>query len=191
MFEKLNRPSCLVKFCWFRIIAQAGRVELTAAKSEDIKSITLVCRLVHFNTFFQEVLMVTVLEHLTAKARKLIGRVKFDLKQSQSVAYSKLLILLYIKKKTECDFENLIVVINCKIYLEKRLHRILLHILLFSLELPRRGRPLTKIELRKTLLFFSLLLSFLGLRGEEMVNPQIKTWKSFFSFDFPIFVLES
>ena len=43
--------------------------------------------------------MVTVLEHLTAKARKLIGRVKFDLKQSQSVAYSKLLILLYIKKK--------------------------------------------------------------------------------------------
>ena len=27
MVEKLNRSSCLVKFCWFVIIAQAGRVE--------------------------------------------------------------------------------------------------------------------------------------------------------------------
>ena len=26
MVEKLNRSSCLVKFCWFGIIAQAGRV---------------------------------------------------------------------------------------------------------------------------------------------------------------------
>ena len=27
------------------------------------------------------------------------------------------------------------------------------------------------------------LLSFLGLRWEEMVNPQIKTWKSFLHFN--------
>ena len=36
MVEKLNRSSCLVKFCWFGIIAQADRVEFTAAKSEGI-----------------------------------------------------------------------------------------------------------------------------------------------------------
>ena len=37
------------------------------------------------------------------------------------------------------DFENFIVVINCKNYLEKRLLHILLHILLSLRELPRRG----------------------------------------------------
>ena len=43
--------------------------------------------------------------------------------------------------KSESDFENFIVVIKCKKYLEKRLLRILLHnILLSLLELPRRGR---------------------------------------------------
>ena len=39
MVKKLNRSSCLVKFRWFGIIAQARRVEFTAAKSEGIKSI--------------------------------------------------------------------------------------------------------------------------------------------------------
>ena len=47
MVEKLNRSACLVKFCWFGIIAQAGRVEFTAVKSEGIKSIILVSCLVH------------------------------------------------------------------------------------------------------------------------------------------------
>ena len=73
MVEKLNCSSCLVKFCWFGIIAQAGRVEFTAAKSEGIKSIILVSCLVHFPSlnghFF---------EHLTAKTRQPIGHVKFD-----------------------------------------------------------------------------------------------------------------
>ena len=35
---------------------------------------------------------------------------------------------------------NFIVLIKCKNYLEKHLLRILLHILLSSLELPQRGR---------------------------------------------------
>ena len=47
MDEKLNRSSCLVKFCWFGIIAQAGRVEFTTVKSEGITSIILVSCLVH------------------------------------------------------------------------------------------------------------------------------------------------
>ena len=49
--EKLNRSSCLVKFCWFGIIAQAGRVEFTAAKSEGIKPTILVSCLVHSSKF--------------------------------------------------------------------------------------------------------------------------------------------
>ena len=47
MVEKMNHSSCLVTFCWFEIIAQADRVEFTTAKSEGIKSIILVCCLVH------------------------------------------------------------------------------------------------------------------------------------------------
>ena len=48
MVEKLNRSSCLVKFSGrFGIIAQAGRVEFTAAKSEGMKPIILVSCLVH------------------------------------------------------------------------------------------------------------------------------------------------
>ena len=39
MIEKLNRSSCLVKFCWFGVIAQAGRVEFTAVKSEGINAV--------------------------------------------------------------------------------------------------------------------------------------------------------
>ena len=54
--EKLNRSSCLVKFCWFGIIAQAARVEFTAAKSESIKSIILVSCLVHSSKFKWSVL---------------------------------------------------------------------------------------------------------------------------------------
>ena len=38
---------------------------------------------------------------------------------------------------------------------------------------------LTNIKTCKALLFFFLLHSFFGLRGKEMVNPHIKTWKSF------------
>ena len=75
MVEKLNRSSCLVKFCWFGIIAQAGRVEFTAAKSEGMKPITLVSCLVHSSKFKW-----SFFEHLTAKTRQLIGRVKFDFK---------------------------------------------------------------------------------------------------------------
>ena len=37
MVEKLNRSSCLVKFCWFRIIAQAGRVEFTPSVNQSTK----------------------------------------------------------------------------------------------------------------------------------------------------------
>ena len=56
------------------------------------------------------------------------------MKHPQFVVYST------FKKKTEYDFGNFIVVIKCKNYPEKRLLRILLHVLLSSLELPRRGR---------------------------------------------------
>ena len=59
----------------------------------------------------------------------------------RSVAYSSRLILYYIFfKKAEGDFENFIVVVKCKNYLEKRLLRVLLHFVLSLLELPRRGR---------------------------------------------------
>ena len=51
MVEKLNRSSCLVKFCWLGIIAQAGSVEVTAVKSEGIKSIILVSCLLHSSKF--------------------------------------------------------------------------------------------------------------------------------------------
>ena len=73
MVEKLNRSSCLVKFCRFGIIAQAGRVGFTAAKSEGIKPIILVSYLVHSSKFKW-----SLFEHLTAKTRQPIGRVKFD-----------------------------------------------------------------------------------------------------------------
>ena len=73
--EKLNRSSCLEKFRWFGIIAQAGRVEFTAAKSEGIKSMILVSCLVHSSKFKW-----SFFEHLTAKTRQPIGRVKFDFK---------------------------------------------------------------------------------------------------------------
>ena len=45
MVEKLNHSSCIVKFCWFGIIAQTGRVEFTAAKSEGIVAFNFI---VHF-----------------------------------------------------------------------------------------------------------------------------------------------
>ena len=100
--------------------------------------------------------------------------------------------IVHVFWKTKCDFEKFIVVNKCKNYLEKFLLRILLHILLSSLELPRRGRlKLTDIEPCKALLFFFLLLSFFGVREEEMVNPQIKTWKSFLHLNSLTFVLES
>ena len=47
--DSLIVPS--VKFCWFGIIAQAGRVEFTAVKSEGIKSIILVSCMVHPSKF--------------------------------------------------------------------------------------------------------------------------------------------
>ena len=65
MVEKLNRSSCFVKFCWFGIIAQAGRVELTAAKSEGNEPIILVSCLVHSSK-----LKWSFFEHLTAKTRQ-------------------------------------------------------------------------------------------------------------------------
>ena len=75
MVEKLNRSSCLVKFCWLGIIAQADRVEFTAAKSEGNKPITLVSCLVYYSKFKW-----SFFEHLTAKTRRPIGSVKFDFK---------------------------------------------------------------------------------------------------------------
>ena len=114
MVEKLNCSSCLVKFCWFGIIAQAGRVEFTAAKSEGMKPIILVSCLVHSSK-----LKWSFFEHLTAKTRQAIGRVKLDFKTfavcSIEFAFN---FIVHFFKKTECDFENLIVVINCKNYLE-------------------------------------------------------------------------
>ena len=114
MVEKLNRSSCLVTFCWFGIILQAGRVEFTAAKSEGIKSIILVSYLVHSSKFKS-----SFFEPLTAKTRQPAGRVKFDFKTfavcSIEFAFN---CIVHFSKKTECDFENFIVVIKCKNYLE-------------------------------------------------------------------------
>ena len=112
--EKLNRSSCLEKFRWFGIIAQAGRVEFTAAKSEGIKSMILVSCLVHSSNFKW-----SFFEHLTAKTRLPIGRVKFDFKTFAvcSIEFAFNLIVHFVKK-TVCDFENFIVVIKCKNYLE-------------------------------------------------------------------------
>ena len=114
MVEKLNRSSCLEKFCWFGIIAQQGRVEFTAAKSEGMKPIILVSCLVYSSKFKW-----SFFEHLTAKTRQPIGRVKFDFKTfavcSIEFAFN---FIIHLKKKTEGDFENFIVVIKCKNYLE-------------------------------------------------------------------------
>ena len=110
MVEKLNRSSCLVTFCWFGIIAQAGRVEFTAAKSEGMKSIILVSCLVHSSKFKW-----SFFEHLTAKTRQAIGRtrVKFDFKTC-AVCRIEFAFNFIVH---ECDFENFIVVIKCKNYL--------------------------------------------------------------------------
>ena len=113
MVEKLNRSSRLVKFCWFGIIAQAGRIEFTAAKSEGIKSIILVSCLVHSSKFKW-----SVFEHLTAKTWQPIGRVKFDFKTFAVCSIEFAFNFIVHFKKTECDFENFIVVIKCKNYLE-------------------------------------------------------------------------
>ena len=114
MVGKLNRSSCLVKFCWFGIIAQAGRVEFTAATSEGMKPIILVSCLVHSSKFKW-----SFFEYLTAKTRQPIGRVKFDFRTfavcSIEFAFN---FIVHFKKKTERDFENFIVVIKCKNYLE-------------------------------------------------------------------------
>ena len=59
----------------FGIIAQAGRVEFTVAKSKVIKSIILVSCLVYSSKFKW-----LFLEHLTPKTRQTIGLVKFDFK---------------------------------------------------------------------------------------------------------------
>ena len=114
MVEKLNRSSCLVKFCWFGIIAQAGRIEFTAAKSEGIKSIILVSCLVHSSKFKW-----SFFEHLTAKTRQPISRVKFDFKTFAvcSIDCSRL-ILLYIFFKKQNVILNFIVVIKCIITLK-------------------------------------------------------------------------
>ena len=114
MVEKLNRSSCLVKFCWFGIIAQAGRVEFTAAKSEGIKSIILVSCLVHASKFKW-----SFFEHLTPKTRQPIGRVKFDFKTFAVCSIQFVLnFIVHFRKKTECDFEHFIAVIKSKNYLE-------------------------------------------------------------------------
>ena len=115
MVEKLNCSSCLVKFCWFGIIAQAGRVEFTAAaKSEGIKYIILVSCLVHSSKFKW-----SFFEHWTAKTRQPIGRVNFDFKTfavcSIELAFK---FIASVLKKTECNFENFFVVKN---YLDKML----------------------------------------------------------------------
>ena len=94
MVDKLNRSSCLVKFSgWFGIIAQAGRVEFTAVKSEGMKPIILVSCLVHSSK-----LKWSFFEHLTAKTRQAIGCVKFDFKNSQSVAEFAFNFIVHLKK---------------------------------------------------------------------------------------------
>ena len=108
MVEKLNRSSCLVKFCWFGIIAQAGRVEFTAAKSEGIKSIILVSYLVHSSKFKW-----SFFEPLTSKTRQTAGRVKFDFK-TFAVCSTEFAFNFIVH---ECDFENFIIVIKYKNYL--------------------------------------------------------------------------
>ena len=114
MVEKLNRSSCFVKFCWFGIIAQAGKVEFTAAKSEGIKSITLVSCLIHSSKFKW-----SFFEPLTAKTRQPIGRVKFDFKTFAVCGIEFAFNCIgHFLKKTECDFANFIVVIKCRNYLE-------------------------------------------------------------------------
>ena len=96
MVEKLNRSSCLVKFCWFGFIAQAGRVEFTAAKSQGMKPIILVSCLVHSSKFKW-----SFFEHLTAKTRQPIGRVKFDFKTFAvcSIEFAFNFIVHFKKKK--------------------------------------------------------------------------------------------
>ena len=56
--------------------------------------------------------------------------VKFDFKTFAVCSIS----IVHFLNNIECDFENFIVVIKCKNYLEKRLLRILLNIFLSSLE---------------------------------------------------------
>ena len=145
MVEKLSRSSCLVKFCWFGIRAQAGRVEFTAAKSEGIKSIILVSCRVHSSKFKW-----SFFEHLTAKTRQPIGLVKFDFK---TFAFN---FIVHFFKKTECDFDNFIVVIKCKNYLEN------VYCVFCCIFCCLRLSPFEPLQ---ALLFFFLLLSFLGLRG--------------------------
>ena len=181
MVEKLNRSSCLVKFCWFGIIAQASRVEFMQLSRRALNPsfwwavwYILLSFNGHFWTFDTQ-----------NTATDWSCNIWFEqISHSQSVAYSPRLILLYLFfKKTECDFENFIVAIKCKNYLEKRLLHILLHnILLSSLELSRRGR-LARYKHRGTqsavvLLSFAF---FPRVRGKEMVNPQMKLWKVFFT----------
>ena len=166
MVEKLNRSSCLVKFCWFGIIAQAGRVEFTAAKSEGIKPIILVSCLVHSSKFKW-----SFFEHLTAKTRQPIGRVKFDFKT---------FVLFIFLNNIECDFENFVVVIKCKNYLEKRLLRILLS----SLELPRRGRLAYEHRgMQSAVVLLSFAFFPWGQRGRDGQSPD-QNLEKFSSFDF-------
>ena len=96
MDEKLNRSSCLVKFCWFGIIAQAGRVEFTAVKSEGMKPIILVSCLAHSSKFKW-----SFFEHLTAKTRQPVGRVKFDFETFAVCSIEFAFNFIVLKKKKQ------------------------------------------------------------------------------------------
>ena len=113
MVEKLKRSSWVVQVCSLVIIAQAGGVEFTAAKPEGIKSIILVSCLVHSSKFKW-----SFFELVRAKIRQTIGRVKVEFKTFAVCSIEFAFNFIVHLKKTECDFEDFIVVIKCKNYLE-------------------------------------------------------------------------
>ena len=84
--------------------------------------------------------------------------------------------------------ENFIVVLKYKNYLEKRLLRILLHILSTSLELPRRARLALDHRGRQSVLLSFAFFFPLGPRGKEIAKPK-STFGKFVSISL-IFVLE-
>ena len=77
-------------------------------------------------------------------------------------------------------FENFIVVIKCKNSLEKCLLRILLHILLSSLELPRRGRHR---GMKSAVVLLSVAFFLRAQRGGDGQSPD-QNLEKFPSFDF-------
>ena len=84
----------------------------------------------------------------------------------------------------ECDFENFILVIKCKNYLEKCLLCILLHILLSLLELPQRGcLAYYHRGMQSAVVLLSFAFFLQAQRGRDGLSPNQKLEK-FLSFEF-------